>query len=163
MSILTTWLASVTKIFVAHMFFHSYSKLEIATQSIKIVIEEITPVRQITEMLTVFFGVYLFITVSFTMVWKAKTKEDRRSKKSVGRALFTFMKVCRILEYLYFPRWPHIAHRYFDFLPLDTIPLDLTLEDERELANLGLVSLGAFQGKIGRLDCYPVADITFFS
>ena len=56
------------------------------------------------------------------------------------------MKVCRILEYLDFPRWPHIAHWYFDFLSLDTIPLDLTLEDERELANLGLVSLGAFQG-----------------
>ena len=68
MSILTTWLASVTKVFVANIFFHSYSKLEIATQSIKIVIEEITPVRQITEMLTVIFGVYLFITVSFTMV-----------------------------------------------------------------------------------------------
>ena len=68
MSILTTWLASVTKIFVAYIFFQSYSKLEIATQSINIVIEEIAPVRQITEMLTVIFGVYLFITVSFTMV-----------------------------------------------------------------------------------------------
>ena len=58
------------------------------------------------------------------------------------------MKVCRILEYLDFPRWPHIAQWYFDFFPLDTIPLDLTLEDERELANLGLVYLGAFQGGI---------------
>ena len=60
-------------------------------------------------------------------------------------------------------RWLHIAHWYFGFPPLDTIPLDLTLEDKRELANFGLVSLGAFQGRIWRLDCYPFADITFFT
>ena len=113
-----------------------------------VVIEDIASFCKITENLTIIFGFYFFVKVDITMVQKGETDEMERSRVDFGRAFSTFMKVCCILERLDCPKGLHIAHWHFGFTPLNTIPLDLTLEDNRELANLGLVSLGAFQGRI---------------
>ena len=111
-----------------------------------VVIEDIASFCKITENLTIIFGFYFFVKVDITMVQKGETDEMERSRVDFGRAFSTFMKVCCILEGLDRPKGLHIAHWHFSFTALNTIPLDLTLEDNRELANLGLVSLGAFQG-----------------
>ena len=85
----------------------------------------------------------------------------RKSRVYIGRALPTFVKPSCILEYLESRRRFHIANGSCCFL--DTIPLDLPLEDNGELTNLALISLGAFQRWIWRLDCYPVVVIACFA
>ena len=56
------------------------------------------------------------------------------------------MEVVGILKCLDLLGVVHIAN--WSLCPLHTIPLGLALEDKRELANFGLVSLGAFQSDL---------------